>query len=233
MGHNASSARHAHEQRLLHETEMNNQVMLADRAQNPNPQDVYRLYGKWRLGSYGNDNGKVLFEKLQQAVDTYNSENDDGGGGTGKAVLQWYDAGQGQASETSDSDGEDLEPQTKKKKITSANSTPMILAICTPIMRRAHQYVQQSRDVVFIDATSSFDSENTSMFILSTVTPGGAIPLGVIVTSDEQKETITEGLTSLASILPDNAFFGEGSQIGPSLVMIDDSSAERNTLTTI
>ena len=114
--------------------------------------------------------------------------------------------------------------------MTSTNSTPMILAICTPIMRRAHQHVQQSRDVVFIDATSSFDRQNTSIFILSTVTPGGVIPLGVIVTSDE---TITEDLRSLASLLPSNAFCGEGPQRVPSLVTIDDSSAERNALTTI
>ena len=67
----------------------------------------------------------------------------------------------------------------------------------------------------------------------STVTPGGVIPLGVIVTSDEQEETITEGLRSLISLLPINAFFGEGPQIGPSLVMIDDSTTERNALTTI
>ena len=227
MGHNASSARHAHEQQLLYEAEVNNQAMLADQAQNPNPQDIYRLYNKWRLGSYGNDNGKGLFEKLQQAVDTYNSQNENESGG-GQALLQWYDA-KGQASEASDSDseGDEIGPPTKKKKITSMVATLMILAICTPIMKRAHQYIQQSRDIVFIDATSSFNRQNTSIFLLSTVTPGGAVPLGVIVTSDEQEETITEGLRSLASILPDNAFFGEGPQIGPSLVMIDDCSAER------
>ena len=65
MGHNASSARHAHEQQLLYEAGVNNQEILADRAQNPNPQDVYRLYDKWRLGSYGNDNGEsVVLQKL-------------------------------------------------------------------------------------------------------------------------------------------------------------------------
>ena len=87
----------------------------------------------------------------------------------------------------------EIGPPIKKKKIPSTVSTPMILAICTPIMKRTHQYVQQSRDVVFIDATSSFDRQNTSICLLSTVTPGGAVPLGVIVTSDEQEETITEG----------------------------------------
>ena len=158
-------------------------------------------------------NGKGLFEKLQQAVDPYNSQNENEDGGRGQAMLQWYDAGKGQTSEVSDSDNEEVEPPTKKIKIASANSTPMILAICTPIMRRAHQFIQQSRDVVFIDATSSFDRQNTSIFILSTVTPGGAIPLGMIVTSDEQEETITEGLRNLISLLPRNAFFGEGPQI--------------------
>lgn len=52
-------------------------------------------------------------------------------------------------------------------------------------MRIAHQ---QSRDVVFVDATSSSDRQNTSTFILSTVTLGGAIPLGVIVASDEHEK---------------------------------------------
>ena len=63
--------------------------------------------------------------------------------------------------------------------------------------------------------------------------PAGAVPLGVIVTSDEQEETITTGLKYLSSILPNNAFFGEGPQLGPSLAMIDDSSAERNAITSV
>ncbi len=109
----------------------------------------------------------------------------------------------------------------------------MILALCSPIMKRAHEHVQQSRDVVFVDATSSFDRQNSSIFLLSTVMPAGAVPLGVIVTSNEQEDTITTGLKYLVSIFPNNAFFGEGPQLGPSLVMIDDSSAERNALTSV
>ena len=68
-------------------------------------------------------------------------------------MLQWYDA-KGQASEPSDSEGDEIRLPTKK--ITLTVSTSMILVTCTPIIKRAHQYVQQSRDV-FIDATSSFD----------------------------------------------------------------------------
>ena len=90
MGHNVSSARHVHEQKLLCEAELDKQVVLADRLINPNPQDICQLYDKWRFSSYGEDDGKELFQKLQEAVDLYNKD------GKGKAVLQWYDAGQDQ-----------------------------------------------------------------------------------------------------------------------------------------
>ena len=93
--------------------------------------------------------------------------------------------------------------------------------------------MQQSRDIAFVDATSSFDLQNNSIFLLSTAMPAGAVPLGVIVTSDERQETIATGLKNLSSILPNNAFFGEGPQLGPSLVMIDDSSAERIAITSV
>lgn len=76
-------------------------------------------------------------------------------------------------------------------------------------------------------------AKTVQFFLLSTVMPAGAVPLGVIVTSDEQEETIISGMRFLMSILPDNAFFGEGPQLGPSVVMIDDSTAERNALTSL
>ena len=73
-------------------------------------------------------------------------------------------------------------------------------------MRRAHLHVQQSRDIVFVDATFSFDRQHTSIVLLSTVMPTGAAPLGVIGTSDEQEETISDGIKSLTAILPEKAF---------------------------
>ena len=226
MGHNASSARHAHEQQLIVQAESpeDQQSILADRAQNPNPQDMFRLYDKWRVGTYGEENGKTMIQKLQEAVDEYNEQYSKDGG---KALLQWYDAGAD--DEESESDAEDSEPPKKKRK-KAVNSTPLILALCTPLMSRAHQFVQQSSDIVFCDATSSLDRYNTSLFLLSTTTPAGAVPLGAILTSDEKETTIAQGLQMLKSILPQNAFFGEGSERGPSMIMTDDSSPERDAL---
>ena len=47
------------------------------------------------------------------------------------------------------------------------NSTPMILALCTLVMKRPHKYVQQLRDVVFIDTTSTFDSRTLPFFAIN------------------------------------------------------------------
>ena len=100
-------------------------------------------------------------------------------------------------------------------------------------MARAHKTLQQAGELFFCDSTSSLDRFNTSVFILSTCTPASGIPLGVIITSDEQESTIKKGLEVLQGILPAHAFSGKGVVNGPSLIMTDDSSSERGALQSI
>ena len=73
-GHSASSARHTHEQMLLlnSETDAEKQIALADRAVNPNVQDICRLFMEWRRNNHGEENGRGMFERLQKEVDKYN-----------------------------------------------------------------------------------------------------------------------------------------------------------------
>ena len=58
----------------------------------------------------------------------------------------------------SDSESEVLKKNTKQKE---KRSQPMVIAICTPLMCRVHQYVQQAQEMVFCDSTSSLDRFNT------------------------------------------------------------------------
>lgn len=111
MGHNAASARHAHEQQLFIEAASltDQQTMLADRALNHNPQDICRLDSKWRLGNYGSDSGKDLFQKLQENLDLYNQKH---GKEREKALLQWYSACEPTGESEED---EDLAPLKKEK----------------------------------------------------------------------------------------------------------------------
>ena len=76
LGHGASSARHYHVQKLQIENDEDKiQQLLADRSINPNESDVHRVFRAWRERNYGKDNGKEMFDKLQELVDNYNSEN--------------------------------------------------------------------------------------------------------------------------------------------------------------
>ena len=122
IGHSASTARHVHEQQLMNhaETEADMQLVLADRLKNPLVHDVCRLYRKWQESTYRKDDGRELFESLQDRVtmfnDTFSSQN-------GKAKLQWYEAGHKVLS-----DDESNDDVPKKKKLKSG--TPLIYCVC-------------------------------------------------------------------------------------------------------
>ena len=119
-GHCASSARHTHEQMLIlnSETDVEKQTALADRACNPNIQDICRLFIEWRKQNYGVEDGTEMFTKLQRLVDQYNENNGDKGG---KALLQWCET----TIEKSDSEGECTQKAKRKKRAISQK--PLIL----------------------------------------------------------------------------------------------------------
>ena len=105
----------------------------------------------------------------------------------------------------------------------------MILAVCTPLMFRVHENIWQADEMTFCNATSSLDRFNTLLLILSTSHPAGGLPLGVIITLDEQKETIRQQLELLKEVLLKHSFYGRGVERGQGIT-IDDSSAEQNAL---
>ena len=225
-GHSAASARHALETELVLECSehvRDTQRVLADRSANPTVQDYSRLYSKWRESEMGQENGPSMFAQLEREIESYNTTC------KGRAMLQMYRADLHNSG--NDSSDDENPPPCKKLKLKRA-AQPMILAICTPLMARAHQTLRQAGELVFCDSTSSLDRFNTSVFILSTCTPASGIPLGVFITSDEQESTIKRGLEVLGEVLPANSFSGKGAGNGPSIIMTDDSSSERGALKT-
>ena len=72
----------------------------------------------------GPESDEGMFKELEKRIEEYNNENKDKGG---KAVLQRFQAAMG---------------KTKDK------DTPLVLAICTPLMSRVHAMVQQFAETV-------------------------------------------------------------------------------------
>ena len=107
----------------------------------------------------------------------------------GRAMLQWYETTGNNDNNEDDSDPEHP-PKKKRKKCIHLSPKPLILVVITPLMAWAHSQIQQASEIVFCDSTASLDRFNTSLFIISTATAISGIPLGIIMTSDEQESTI-------------------------------------------
>ena len=58
----------------------------------------------------------------------------------------------------------------------------------------------------------------------------GALPLGLLITSDEKESTLKHGFTMLKNCLPDDAFYGNGLMVGPKIILTDNCQEERNAL---
>ena len=158
---------------------------MADSSIHPGIQWVHRFYRNWRKDSFGAENGKSLFDQLEHEVIEFNQHNDEF---RGKVVFQKYSGSTTQDSSSSSAESFQEEPKLKESKKLKP-SQPLILAICTPLMSSVHRYVQQSRELIFCDSTSSLDTFNNSFFILSIAHPAGGSCIGVMLTSDEKEST--------------------------------------------
>ena len=227
-GNSAAASRHEYTKQLQLKHDVPTlEHILADRSVNPNCQDIQRLFRKWRENHIGPENGEEMFSRLTLEVSEYNKVHANDGG---KAFIQRYrsavrklDANKKELHDQS------LQPPTAKMKRPSAN-IPFILAIVTPIMARAHHMAQQSGELVYCDSTASLDNLNTAVFILSCSTSAGAIPLGAVMTSREDTETLVSAFMALSNIMPDCAFFGRGKAVGPLTFLTDDCASERKAL---
>ncbi|XP_025099422.1 uncharacterized protein LOC112567089 [Pomacea canaliculata] len=117
-------------------------------------------------------------------------------------------------------------------KMDMTEEGQMIVAICTPLMRRVHHTLKHSGEIVFIDSTGNVDRTGVRVFLLVTHSCLGGLPLGVIITSSESTSTIKASLKLLCSVIGPSGFFGRG-QKGPFIFMTDDSRAERAALAEI
>ena len=113
------------------------------------------------------------------------------------------------------------------------DDTPLIIAIVTPLINRVHKEVQQSGEMVFVDTTSNTEEHNLKVFLMCTNNVSGALPLGILITSDEQERTLKQGFEMLRSCLPEYAFNGRGREQGPQVILTDNCKEERNALKSV
>ena len=67
------------------------------------------------------------------------------------------------------------------------------------------------------DATSNLDRQDSKLFRIMTCSPAGGLPLGIIITSSEDEETLKKWFELLKEVLPSYAFFRRGPEAGPKV----------------
>lgn len=90
--------------------------------------------------------------------------------GNGRAIMQEYNAQAGKA---------------------------FILCIMSSLICRIHEKIPQAGEICYVDASASFEPLNTSITLLYTSCIAGALPLGVLITSDESEITLEKAVIFL------------------------------------
>jgi len=124
----------------------------------------------------------------------------------------------------------DPETTLKFQKFSSVENDPFILVIITPLMKRVHEKVRSSGEMVFFDSSGGMEEYNLRVFVMVTHSFVGALPLGIVVTSDETTDTLTRALEMFSSSLPDFAFYGKGALNGPGVIMTDNCDELKDAL---
>jgi hypothetical protein len=115
-------------------------------------------------------------------------------------------------------------------QLYAGETTPLIVSVVTPLMKRIHKHIEQSGELVFVDSTSNTEAHNLNIFLLCTHSVAGALPCGLLITSDEKESTLIKGFTMLQNCLPDYAFYGNGPTVGAKIMLTDNCQEERNAL---
>ena len=118
-------------------------------------------------------------------------------------------------------------------KMAQSPDGQTVVAICDPFMRRVHQIIPQSGELILMDATSNLDRNDTKLFHLYCPSSIGGLPVAELITTREDGPTIAFALQVLKSVLPAGAFYGRGREVGPVLFMTDDCDAETNALSAV
>ena len=103
------------------------------------------------------------------------------------------------------------------------------VVVCDNFCRRVHRLVPAAGDIVFVDATSGFDRQDSKLVRLMVPSSLGGLPVGWMILSSESEAVYQAGFQALKEVLPEGAFFGRG-DAGPQLFLTDDSAAEKNAL---
>lgn len=108
---------------------------------------------------------------------------------------------------------------------TPANE--LVIAICTPLMKRVHARLRESSETVFVESPVNCGRKQ-HLFLLLAQSSVGALPLGVLITTSETQDTLLAAMQLLLTVFPPERFYYHPE--GPQVFMTTDCAAIRQVL---
>ncbi|KAI1708549.1 hypothetical protein Ddc_14341 [Ditylenchus destructor] len=102
---------------------------------------------------------------------------------------------------------------------------PLAVAVATPLMQRATQ-LNTCGDVIFVDSTPAYDTNNHFVTLLLTSTLAGAVPIGCFITRDMSEMSLKEGFKLLKGHLGPHGFAGRAN---PKYFIVSNESSDMNS----
>jgi len=104
-----------------------------------------------------------------------------------------------------------------------------ITAIASPLMKRISSGLDESGEILFIEASGNVDRYGCKIFLIYTNRCAGGLPVSIIILTSESTSIISRGLKFWTDIFSQSSSGGR-SKRGSKVFMSDDSKSERNAL---
>ena len=82
----------------------------------------------------------------------------------------------------------------------SCDESSYCVVLVTPFMLRVHRNMKEASEVLFVDATTNCDRQNSAVVPLLCSSAGGALPLGLLFLSNQTEEMFFKGELNLFRI---------------------------------
>ena len=82
------------------------------------------------------------------------------------------------------------ERQSECAKCVTTEDGQLVVAICTPMMKRASTLLKTAGEILFADSSGTMDALNCKMFLLQTNSVAGGIPLGALIVTSERESVL-------------------------------------------
>ena len=81
------------------------------------------------------------------------------------------------------------------------------VAMCDKFNHRCHENLPQAGDLILVDAASNLNRQDSKLFHVMTPSAISALPLGTVIISREDKETLKFGFDMYKSLFSEDSFF--------------------------